>query len=855
MRRLEQAMRAVDVVAGGAALLVAAPLLALLGALVKVTSPGPALFAQERVGRGGRPFRLWKLRTMVDGAEQLGPRLTGRADPRVTRLGRFLRRTKLDELPQLWNVVRGEMALVGPRPEVAEMVRRAPAAYGALLRVRPGLVSPASLAWRYEEDLLPERGREEHYLAEILPRKIELDLGWLERRSLIGDLELLLRAALVLLRIRRDDAPLALPGTRLRNALKLLLDGALVAAAWWGATLLRFDGMPAGIDRARLIGGTVPLVAGALASIVLGGGLRSAWRWFDAAEFRRLALQLLAPIVALSAWRALLPDRLALLRAPWSVVVLTYLLALLGGAALRSLWSILEARAERRARPRSALAGRIALVGAGRTAVALVRELFERAGGDAELLACFDDDPRKRGRHVGGVPVVGALADVPDWLARTRPDHLLIAISALPEEGLRPLVDAARRHGARVQIVPSLLERARAPALLGRDLASSLRDVSIEDLMGRPPVRLDPRDDSIAGEYRGRTILLTGAAGSIGSELARQLALLAPRRLVLLDKDENGLFELGRELDECAPEVARELAVLDLRDRKALARLLRRVRPEVVLHAAAHKHVPLMEQNVLEAVANNALGTRDLVRLATAARVRSFVLISTDKAVRPSSVMGATKRVAELVVRDAGRRSARHGARCSVVRFGNVLASRGSVVETLLRQIARGEPLTITHPDVERWFLSIPEASQLVLVAGSLPEPRGLYVLDMGKPRRVVDLAQDLARLAGRDAPPRLRFVGLRPGEKLCEELSISGRLEPVPGRAGVLVDEEPAPPHAEVAALLESLRRALRRGDAAAARRALAHPRVGLASATAPARTNRAPSEATVEAEPLGTV
>jgi len=856
MRRLEQAMRAVDVVAGGAALLLAAPLLALLAALVKATSPGPALFAQERDGRGGRSFRLWKLRTMVAGAERLGPRLTGRADPRVTRLGRFLRRTKLDELPQLWNVVRGEMALVGPRPEVAEMVRRAPAAYGALLRVRPGLVSPASLAWRHEEELLPEHGREEHYVAEILPKKIELDLGWLERRSLIGDLELLVRAALVLLRIRRDDAPLALPGTRLRNALKLLLDGALVAAAWWGATLLRFDGMPAGVDRTRLIGGTVPLVAGALASIVLGGGLRSAWRWFDAAEFRRLALQLLPPLAALSAWRALLPDRLALLRAPWSVVVLTYLLALLGGAALRSLWSILEARAERRARPRSALAGRIALVGAGRTAVALVRELFERAGGDAELLACFDDDPRKRGTHVSGVPVVGALADVPDWLARTRPDHLLIAIAALPEESLRPLVDAARRHGARVQIVPSLLERARAPAPLGRDLASSLRDVSIEDLMGRPPVRLDPRDDAIAGEYRGRTILLTGAAGSIGSELARQLALLAPRRLVLLDKDENGLFELGRELDESAPEIARELAVLDLRDRKALARLLRRVRPEVVLHAAAHKHVPLMEQNVLEAVANNALGTRDLVRLATAARVRSFVLISTDKAVRPSSVMGATKRVAELVVRDAGRRSARHGARCSVVRFGNVLASRGSVVETFLRQIARGEPLTITHPDVERWFLSIPEASQLVLVAGSLPEPRGLYVLDMGRPRRVVDLACDLARLAGRDAPPRLRFVGLRPGEKLREELSISGRLEPVPGRAGVLVDEEPAPPHAEVAALLESLRRALRRGDAAAARRALAHPRVGLAHAGAPARTSRPPSEAAaVEAERLGAV
>jgi FlaA1/EpsC-like NDP-sugar epimerase/lipopolysaccharide/colanic/teichoic acid biosynthesis glycosyltransferase len=855
MRRLEQAMRVADLLAGGAALLACAPLLALLMALVRLGSRGPALFSQERVGRSGRPFRLWKLRTMVADAERLGPRLTGRDDPRVTRLGRFLRRTKLDELPQLWNVVRGDMALVGPRPEVAEMVCRASAAFGELLRVRPGLVSPASLAWRREEERLPATGREEHYVAEILPNKVELDLAWLERRSLIGDLELLLRAALVLLGIRRDDAPLALPGTRLRNALKLALDGALVAASWWSATLLRFDGLPSGLDRVRLLGGTLPLVAGALASIVVGGGLRAVWRWFDADDFGRLALYHLPTLAALSAWRALLPDRLALLRAPWSVIVLTYLLALLGGAALRSLWSILEARAERRARPRSALAGRIGIVGAGRTAVALMRELAARAGRDAELLACFDDDPGKRGTCVAGVPVAGALADVPEWLARTRPDHLLIAIAALPEESLRPLVDAARLHGAHVKIVPSLLERTRAPAP-GRDLAASLRELSIEDLMGRPPVRLDPRDDAIAAEYRGRTILVTGAAGSIGSELVRQLVRLAPKRLVLLDKDENGLFELGRELDESAPAVAHELAVLHLRDRKAVARLLRRARPDVVLHAAAHKHVPLMEQNVLEAVANNAFGTRELARLATAARVRSFVLISTDKAVRPASVMGATKRVAELIVRDAGRRAARHGARCSVVRFGNVLASRGSVVETFLRQIGRGDPLTITHPDVERWFLSIPEAAQLVLVAGSLPEPRGQYVLDMGRPRRVVDLARDLARLAGQHAPPRFRFVGLRPGEKLREELSISGRLEPVAGRSGVLVDEEPAPPRAEVEAIVAALRRALRRGDPAAARRALAHPRIGLEIPAAPHRDARPISAAPpIAAEALDAV
>jgi FlaA1/EpsC-like NDP-sugar epimerase/lipopolysaccharide/colanic/teichoic acid biosynthesis glycosyltransferase len=836
MRRLEQAMRVVDLLLASVALVLAAPLLLLLMALVRFgtrSARGPALFAQERIGRGGRTFRLWKLRTMVVDAERIGPRLTGRDDPRVTRLGRWLRRTKLDELPQLWNVVRGEMSLVGPRPEVAEMVRRAPAEYGALLRVRPGLLSEAALRFRREEELLPGQGREEYYVGQLLPRKLELDLRWLARRTLLGDLELLLRAALLLLRIKRDETPLTLPGdARLRNGAKLLLDGAVVAASWWSATALRFDGLPDGVDGERLVVLTLPLVATTLVTIVLSGGLRSIWRYFVPSDFGRLTLLHLPAPLALTAWRALLPARLALLRAPYSVIALTYLLALLGSAALRCAWSILRARAERRSRPRPALAGRIAIVGAGRTALAVVHELERSAGRDAELLACFDDAPGKRGTRVAGIPVAGTLAELPEWLARTRPDHLLIAIAALPEEKLRPLVDAAHLHGVALKIVPSLLERARTPT-------AALRDLSIADLIGRPPVRLDPRDESIAGAYRDRVVLVTGAAGSIGSELVRQLARLGPKRLVLLDKDENGLFELGRELDELAPGLSRELAVLHLgggrADRRAVARLLRRARPQVVLHAAAHKHVPLMEQNAVEAVVNNAFATRDLARLAAGAKALAFVMISTDKAVRPTSVMGASKRVAELVVRDLGRRAARHGTRFSVVRFGNVLASRGSVVETFLRQLERGLPLTITHPEVERYFLTIPEAAQLVLVAGSLPEPRGHYVLDMGRPRRIVDLARDVARLAGRAAPPELCFVGLRPGEKLHEELSVSGRLEHVPGRDGVLVDAEPAPPRDELDALLAQLARAVRRGDAAAVRRALALPRVGLA-ATRPA-------------------
>ncbi|MSR47683.1 MAG: NAD-dependent epimerase/dehydratase family protein [Planctomycetes bacterium] len=823
LRRIERAQRVVDLFGAAAALLLLLPLIAVLAAAVKLGSRGPALFGQQRVGRGGRLFTLWKLRTMVVDAEQRGPRLTGRDDPRITRLGRLLRKSKQDELPQLWNVLRGDMSLVGPRPEVPELVAQSQDAFAKLLLVRPGLISEATLKFRDEESLLPADGRTEFYVRVILPQKTALDLAWLEARTFAGDVELLARAALIVLRLRNDLGRLELPGGHLlRLGAKLALDGAVAAGAWWIAMVLRFDGVPVGVDQQRLVMLAAPIALITMALSVACGSATAIWRCFDAAQFWRLALHLLPAHLALATWRANLPDRLQLLRAPWSVIALSYLLALLAAAVMRRAWTAATARAERRTQSRPALVGRVAIVGAGRIAHQVVHEL-ERAGGQKlKLLACFDDDLGKQRSRVAGVAVRGTLADLPAFVARERPDHLLIAIAALPAAKLRPLIDAAALAGCAVKIVPSLLERAHAPA-------AALRDLKLDDLIGRPPVRLDPSDATVASAWRGKTLLVTGAAGSIGSELVRQLVALAPKRLVLVDKDENGLFELGRELDDLAPDLRRELVLLHLRDRRGLARLLRRTRPDAVLHAAAHKHVPLMEENVVEAVANNALGTRDFARLASAAGVRAFVLISTDKAVRPSSVMGATKRAAELAVRDLAARASQRTRFC-VVRFGNVLASRGSVIETFLRQLARGDPFTITHPQVERYFLSIPEAAQLVLVAGALERPEGLYVLEMGAPRRIVDLARDLARLTG--APARFRFVGLRPGEKLKEELSCSGRLEPVAGRSGLQVDREPPPARATVEALYRELHRAVRRGDADAARRALACDGVGLASA-----------------------
>ena len=381
-----------------------------------------------------------------------------------------------------------------------------------------------------------------------------------------------------------------------------------------------------------------------------------------------------------------------------------------------------------------------------------------------------------------------------------RPDRVLIAIRDLPEARLRAIVELAHVCGSRVSIIPSVLEQATRATSSG-----ALRELRIDDLIGRPAVRLDPGDPEIAATYSGRVILVTGAGGSIGSELVRQLVRLAPRRLLLLDKDENTLFRIDQELSDESVRQERVLLVRDLRDRASTIEVFRRYRPEVVLHAAAHKHVPLMETNPLEAARNNVLVTDELTRIAAKSGTGVFVFISTDKAVHPTSVMGATKRLCELIVRS---RSHRSRTRFAVVRFGNVLGSQGSVVETFLRQIHRGGPVTVTHPDVTRYFLTAPEATQLVVVAGAVRRPPGVLVLEMGRARRILDLARDMIRLYALD-PSRVAIVttGLRGGEKLSEELSASGRLVELPDRPGILVDPEPPGDPQAIAKQLETSR------------------------------------------------
>ncbi len=452
---------------------------------------------------------------------------------------------------------------------------------------------------------------------------------------------------------------------------------------------------------------------------------------------------------------------------PRSILFIDYFLALLGIGGFRAsrrLWLML--------RQRGPLEGeRTLIVGAGDAGEQLVRSMLRDRRSPYLPLGFVDDDPAKQGLSIHGIKVLGPRRELPKLIADHNVESLLIAMPSAPAAVIRETVELARQAGLKkVKVLPFLSE-----LFTGRVELGDIRDLRLEDLLGREPVELDT--GAIAGYLRGKRVLVTGAAGSIGSELSRQLGRFGPERLILLDQDETGIYDLGNELAERFPALDRAGGLLplvgDILDRGKVERLFAAHRPEVVFHAAAYKHVPLMEAQPEEAVKTNIFGTLILGEAALAHGVEKFILISTDKAVNPTSVMGATKRVAELVCLDLDRRGP---TKFVAVRFGNVLGSRGSVVPLFEEQIKRRGPVTVTHPEMRRYFMVASEAVLLVLQAGALGEGGEVFVLDMGQPIRIVDLARELIRFHGlepdRDVP--IVFVGPRPGEKLFEDLLLA---------------------------------------------------------------------------------
>ncbi|AWN24637.1 polysaccharide biosynthesis protein [Deinococcus irradiatisoli] len=449
---------------------------------------------------------------------------------------------------------------------------------------------------------------------------------------------------------------------------------------------------------------------------------------------------------------------------PRSVPVISTSLAIIGMVGVRVLVrSYFEVARTRRG---EMIKKRTLIVGAGEAGSMLAREMINNPAAGFVPVGFLDDSSVKRGRLLLGMKIYGPVTELPEVAGKLGVDEVIIAMPSVSGVLVRQLTTMARAAGLPYRILPSLGE-----ILQGQDALFQLRDVNVEDLLRRAPARLDL--ESIASYIEDKTVLVTGAGGSIGSEIVRQVVRFHPRRLILLGRGENSIFSIQQELRMNWPEVQTVAVIADVRSRERLQHVFAQHRPNVVYHAAAHKHVPLMEEQPGEAVLNNVFGTRNIAEFCLEFGVERFVNISTDKAVNPTSVMGSTKRLAEMVVSVAAQRAKPDQAFMSV-RFGNVLGSRGSVVPTFLAQIRAGGPVTVTHPEMVRFFMTIPEAARLVLQAGGLASNNNVYVLDMGQPVKIVDLARDVVQLSGaKDV--EIVFTGMRPGEKLYEELLTAG--------------------------------------------------------------------------------
>ena len=590
---------------------------------------------------------------------------------------------------------------------------------------------------------------------------------------------------------------------RHRMWLLVALHVVIFAGTYLGAFLLRFD-LALELEVLRRGDGwlTVGLPAFVVAKLLAFAVLRQFSGWW-----RYVSLDDLLGISKATAVGVLLATATVVafeLRSfPRSIFLLDAALTVLTLAGLRVVVRVVRERALGGRWSPAPDAVRTLVVGTGPTAEGLVRELSRNRDLKMNLIGLVAEDERVVGTRLSGARILGSFDDLPSIAAERDVQQVVIALEDQGGETMRRLVRLCSAADVKHRVLPP------TDALLhGTVSLSSLREVDLRDLLGRPPVRLS--NEQIARQVNTRTILVTGAGGSIGSELCRQVALFGPSRLVLVEQAENPLFHLERELAQGFPGIELVPIVADVYDSERLDAVMRAHEPAMVLHAAAHKHVPLMEANPSEAVKNNVIGTLNVIRAAQGAGVETCVLISTDKAVNPTSVMGASKRVAEMLLQALAVDS---GTKLAAVRFGNVLGSNGSVIPIFKQQIAEGGPVTVTHPEMRRYFMTIPEASQLVLQAATFANAGDIFVLDMGEPVLIVDIARDLIRLSGLepDKDVMITFTGMRPGEKLFEELATDAERQSRTDHRRIFRCEVEPPDHRavlEAALQLEKLAR-----------------------------------------------
>ena len=748
--------RAFDILFSFIGLLLLSPLLLIIAVLIRLDSPGPIFFTQIRIGKNFRPFRLYKFRTMVRDAQQKGLQITVGGDPRITRVGRFLRKTKLDELPQLLNVLKGDMSFVGPRPEVEKYVNLYKKDYEEILKVRPGMTDIATYMYINEEEVLKQQDDpEEFYIHILLPTKIKLAKEYVKRATFVNDLKLIM---FTILRILYPHQAIERAINFLlpyRRFVILSLQTILFLSANYLAFLIRFDGqIPAGY--LYLFWKYLPLLLILrLVSLILFSLDRGLWRYVTTKDLYNVAASVsISSIAFFIVVRHILGE----VAYPRSIYVIDWLMSIFFLSSIRLLRRLNEEIGQRAPKQK-----RVLIIGAGRGGELFLRDIERSQNYPYEVVGFIDDDPNKRGLKIRGIPVFGTRKELDKIVERMDPDEFIIAIPSLPPSKLEEIVKDLRRYGLPVKRLPGFWN-----ILQGR--SGNVETVEPEDVLFRPPVC--EGCEGLENFFKDKRVVVTGAGGSIGAELSRQILSYGVKCLVLFERHEESLYKIDLELRSRSDLTGQVVPIIgDILDERKVEETIRRYQPDIIFHAAAYKHVPLMEENPYEAFKTNVVGTRTLVSKVEECGVERFVLISTDKAVNPVNVMGMTKKLAEEVLRYYASQS--NLTKYITVRFGNVLESSGSVIPLFKEQIKKGGPVTVTHPEIKRYFMTIPEAVGLVLQASAMGSGGEIFVLDMGEPVRILDLAKRLIELYGYrpGIDIEIVFTGLRPGEKMSEEL------------------------------------------------------------------------------------
>jgi FlaA1/EpsC-like NDP-sugar epimerase len=592
------------------------------------------------------------------------------------------------------------------------------------------------------------------------------------------------------------------PSKLAKKCFRFAIDTLVLIAAFLLAYRLRFDFvLPAHLWRDTLV--QLPVVVGIeLLALRIAGVGRFVWRYTGLAETRTFVLAAVASVVPLLILRLALPSELEVLQVPLSVTLINVALAFGGMLGMRVIRRALFEQAEMRRRLQGVGLGHkkpILLVGAGQAGITTAREIHSRADLDLVIVGFVDDNPQIQNTVIAGVKVLGTTADLAHLVREHSIDHVVISLVQGSRQQFRQIIETCEKVSAKVRVIPSLSE-----IIQGRVSVSRIRDVQVEDLLGREPIHLGEAE--LAQFLGGKVVMITGAGGSIGSELVRQVARFDPARILLVERAEPSLFEIHRELVGSHPSLAVTPLVADVCDANRMRHIFDAYQPRVIFHAAAHKHVPMMELNPSEAVKNNVLATRSLAELAGQRGVETFVLVSTDKAVCPSSIMGATKRVSELVIQSLNRRY--DATRYVAVRFGNVIGSTGSVVNIFQDQIRKGGPVTVTDPRMFRYFMTIPEATRLLLQAGAIGEGGEILILDMGEPVSILELAEDTITLSGLKPFEDIDvvFTGSRPGEKLLEQLDMQSESFTKTRHPKIFIGKIAVYPEAEVNLALKRL-------------------------------------------------